>query len=206
MNYCISLIIVCFTATFLHAQDSIQTLTRYKQGQVNESYWRLPTGEKHGTYKRYTRYGNTYISGQYDHGKPIGIWELYKADSSKKLVQRLNFDTHQELFLDSANFPTLFCGPRFFGGNMLQNEYIDRAIKTQFTEAERQALKGKSILVAFSIDQQTLKPINIKVATAGIDLATQKKLVAIVETMPVWLPAIPRAGTCVWEFSVPFLF
>ncbi len=198
--------LACFITSFLQAQDTTQTITRYKQGQINEQYWRLQSGEKHGSYIRFTRYGNTYLSGRYDHGKPIGIWELYRADSSKQLVQRLNFDTHQELFLDTANFPTLFCGPRFFGGNMIQNEYVANAIQTQFTEAERLALKGKKILVAFSIDQQTLKPIQVKVATADIDVATQKKLIAIVEAMPAWLPALPRTGVCVWEFSVPFLF
>jgi hypothetical protein len=181
-------------------------ISRYKEGAINEKFVRNSEGRKDGPYVRYTRFGNKYITGQYKDGAPVGTWSYYSSDSSGVLVQTLNFDTKQETFVDSLRVHSLICGPRYFGGNMLEYEYIQSRMRTDFTEAERQLYKGKTFTVTFTIDSISLKPVTIACTDQTLPESFRKKMEAIVADMPAWLPPVCNNKTEVWRFSVPFPF
>ncbi len=199
--------LLAFTiSTFAIAQDTIHVTTVYKAGQKNEDYYRNPAGDKHGKYVRFTKYGNKYVEGQYTNGFPSGIWNYYSADTAGILVQTLDFDKHKETFCDSMRVQGLICGPRFFGGNMLQQEYIQMRIKSDFTETERQRLKGTSVLAVFDVDPLTYKTIGINVDDAALTEDLKNKIIKIVSEMPAWLPPVCKDKNLVWRMSVVFVF
>lgn len=200
------LIFLLFISCALTAQDTTHITTVYKSGEKNEDYFRNKDGNKTGKYQRYTRYGKLYIDGQYNNGSPVGIWNYYSADTNGTLVQTLDFDTHKESFVDSVNVPSLICGPRYFGGNMAKQEYVQLRIATDFTPAERQRLKGTSVLAVFDIDPVTYKTIGITVDDPALSEDLRAKIVRIVSEMPTWLVPVCKGGTPVWRMSVVFLF
>lgn len=189
-----------------NAQDTTHVNTVYKGGEKNEYYYRDGNGNKIGKYLRYTRYGNTYIEGQYYNGQPVGVWNYYTAENTGKLVQTLNFDAFKETFLDTVNVPSLICGPRYFGGNMAKQEYVQYRISTDFTPAEHQRLKGTSVMAVFDIDTKTYKTNSISVDDPALSEDLRAKMVKIIREMPAWLPPICKGGTPVWRMSVVFLF
>ncbi|HTF04066.1 MAG TPA: hypothetical protein VK826_08570 [Bacteroidia bacterium] len=193
-------------ATVLSAQDSVHVTNAYKNGEKNEDYFRNKDGNKHGKYIRYTRYGKVYIDGQYRNGTPVGTWQYYSADTSGVLVQTLDYDTHKELFCDSMRAQGLICGPRYFGGNMQQQEYIQLRIKTDFTEAERARLKGTTVLAVFAIDPATFKTYGVSVDDPALSEDLRQKIVRIVTEMPAWLPPTCKSQSMVWRMSAPFVF
>lgn len=186
--------------------DTGKVVTYYREGVINESYTLNAKGKKEGAYERNTRYGKKYIRGQYANGNPVGVWEFFSSDTTGVLVQKLDFNSHKELFVDSLRVPALICGPRYFGGNMIKQEYIQNAIKEQFTEAEREMYKGQTFSVMFSIDKITLKPIGVSCTDAGISEDIRKKMELIVSQMPAWLPPVCKESSEVWRFSVAFVF
>lgn len=186
--------------------DTGQVVSRYSNGSVNESYRLNAAGNKEGVYVRYSRYGKKFVSGQYENGKPSGIWEFYSSDTLGKLVQKLDFTNHKELYVDSLRVPSLICGPRYFGGNMIKQEYIQQSIKNRFTETERAMLKGQSFTVVFTIDEKTLKPIGVNCDDNALPDDTRRKLEQIVTDMPAWLPPVCKNSSEVWRFSVVFVF
>jgi hypothetical protein len=206
MKHLVVILAICLSGTLFASGDTTHVTTRYKDGKVNEQFVRNKNGEKDGSYIRYTRYGKKYIVGQYADGIPVGIWEFYSSDVNGVLVQKLDFDTHKELFVDSLRVPSLICGPRYFGGNMLEYEYIGRRIRSDFTAAERNQYKGKVLSVNFTIDKVTLKPAFVSCADQTLPKIIQDKMVKIVSEMPAWLPPVCKAGDAVWNFSVPFAF
>lgn len=185
--------------------DTVHVLTHHKNGAVNEDYNKI-NGLKSGEYKRYTRYDKIYIKGNYSNDSPTGIWEFYAADSAGKLIQRLDFDNHTELYVDSSRAHSLICGPRYFGGNMMQYEYIAKSIRAQFTPEEKRQMRGKAVNVFFTIDSITLKPGNCSINDATVANTIAAKMMRIVSVMPVWLPPVCKTDAMVWRFSVPFLF
>jgi hypothetical protein len=205
MKY-VTLFILLITTSFVAAQDSTRVTTIYNQGTKNEDYHINQEGQKSGKYMRYTRYGNVYIDGQYKNGVPVGVWNYYTADTAGKLLQTLNFDTHQETFVDSVNVPSLVCGPRYFGGNMAKQEYVQMRIASDFTPEERKLLKGKSVLAVFSIDPVNYTTVGITVDDKTIGESVRSKIVRIVEEMPAWLAPVCKGSDPVWRMSVVFLF
>lgn len=189
----------------LSAQDSTHVVRNYRNGNVDEDYFLNASGNKNGKYIRYTRNGKVYIQGQYENGKPVGIWNFYSADTSATLVHTLNFDTQKETFCDSLRAPSLICGPRYFGGNMLKQEYVQHRIKTDFTAAERAQLKGKTVMAVFEIDSVTYRPYGITIDDLSITQDMRTKMVKIINEMPTWLPPVCRQNA-VWRMSVIFLF
>jgi hypothetical protein len=200
----IGLLFIFFLSLNLSAQDTIRTA--YFSGKLNEVYVKDSAGEKNGSYVRYSRYGKKFISGQYQHGLPSGIWEYYSADTVGTLVQKLNFDTHQELFVDSARIPALICGPRYFGGNMLQQEYIQYHIRKSFSLEERNKYKGLTISVELNIDPETMKPMGVTCIDPRISTETRKELIRIISSMPAWLPPVCKSDNQVWRFTIVFAF
>jgi hypothetical protein len=188
------------------AQDTVHVTTSYTKGQKNEDYFRNLEGNKHGKYRRFTRYGKLYIDGQYNNGSPVGTWNFYSSDTLGELVQKLDFDTHKEIMVDSFRVPSLICGPRYFGGNMLQQEYVQHRIKTDFSETERARLKGTSVLVVFEIDPKTYKPYGVVIEDNALSDDIKAKITKIVNEMPAWLPPVCKGGPPVWRMSVVFLF
>ena len=204
-QYIVILFLVLFPAAII-AQDTIHVTTSYTNGKKNEDYFRNLEGNKHGKYQRFTRYGKLYIEGQYNNGTPVGIWNFYSTDTLGELVQKLDFDSHKELMVDPYRVPSLICGPRYFGGNMLQQEYIQQRIKSDFTETEQAQLKGTSVLVVFEIDPKTYKPYGVVVEDNALSDDIKLKITKIVSEMPAWLPPVCKDGTPVWRMSVVFLF
>lgn len=187
--------------------DTGKIVTHYKGGEINEEYSRNKDGNKDGAYVRYTRFGKKYIVGQYANGTPVGNWEFYSSDASGVLVQKLDFTSHKETIVDSLRIPTMICGPRYFGGNMLKQEFLQLHIKTDFTEAEREQYQGQAFTVFFTIDEKTLKPIGISCTDPGLTDAARKKLIQIVSEMPAWLPPVCGKGADpVWRYSAVFVF
>lgn len=200
---CLILLIV---PMYLFAQDSTHITKNYKTGKPDEDYFLNAAGNKNGKYLRYTRYGKLYVDGQYKDGVPVGTWNYYSGDTLGELVQTLNFDTHKETFCGSNRINSLICGPRYFGGNMLKQEYVQHRIKTDFTPEERNMLRGKSVLVVFEIDSVTYTPYGISVEDQAISPDLKAKMVKIIKEMPAWLPPVCTGGTSVWRMSVVFLF
>jgi hypothetical protein len=198
-----------FLCLTVFSQDTLRTF--YSGGQPKEVYTVNQAKEKEGDYVHYTRYGTKYISGHYKNGEPIGLWEFYSSDVNGYLVQKLDFDTHKETYVDSLRVPSLICGPRYFGGNMLQQEYIQRRIRTDFKESERQEMKGKIVSVNFSIDPKTLKPVGIECTDGTVTPEMRAQMVKIVSEMPAWLqPVCKSTGETqpipVWRFTAVFVF
>lgn len=193
---------------FLFAQqDTTKVETKYRNGELNEQYSTNKNGVKVGSYTRYTRYGKKYIVGQYDNGMPVGAWEFYSADTNGVLVEKLDFTTHKELFVDSLRVPSLICGPRYFGGNMLKQEYIQNRIKTDFTDAEKEQYKGQTFTVLFVIDDKSFKAVGVSCNDSGLSEDAKKKMEKIVSEMPAWLPPVcGKDKEIVWRFSVAFVF
>jgi len=189
-------------------KDSLQHIVTYhKNGGINEDYYKSSNGDKIGSYKRYTRYGKLYITGKYNEGMPAGVWYYYSADTSGKLVQALDFDKHKELYVDSLRVPQLFCGPRFFGGNMIQMDYIQKRLRTDFTAEEREKYKGQSFTVSYTVDATTLKPILITPDQTYLSPDMAKRFIQIVKDMPAYLPPVCRPGSePVWRTNVVFYF
>lgn len=200
---CLLLIIL---PMYLVAQDSTHITKNYKNGKLEEDYYLNVSGNKNGKYLRYTRYGKLYVEGQYKDGAPVGTWNYYSGDTLGELVQTLNFETHKETFCDTNRINSLICGPRYFGGNMLKQEYVQHRIKTDFTPEERNMLRGKSVLVVFEIDSVTYTPYGISVEDQAISPDLKAKMVKIVREMPAWLPPACTGGAPVWRMSVVFLF
>lgn len=205
MNKFTCLLLLIFPM-YLVAQDSTHVIKNYKSGKLEEDYYLNASGNKNGTYLRYTRYGKLYIVGQYKDGTPVGTWNYYSGDTMGDLVQTLNFDTHKETFCDTNRINSLICGPRYFGGNMLKQEYVQYRIKTDFATEERNMLRGKSVLVVFEIDSATYLPYGISVEDQAISPDLKAKMVKIIMEMPAWLPPACTSGTPVWRMSVVFLF
>lgn len=201
------LFLLLFTASVsLHAQDSTHITKSYKNGKPDEDYYLNAAGNKNGKYIRYTRNGKPYMQGQYKNGTPVGTWNFYSGDTTGELVQTLNFDTHKETFVDSLRVHSLICGPRYFGGNMLKQEYIQQRIKTDFTPEERTQLKGKSIMAVFEVDSVTFTTYGITIEDASISADLRAKMVKIIKEMPAWLPPVCNNGSMVWRMSVIFMF
>lgn len=183
------------------------TTTYYSDGLLKEKYLLNKEGNKDGPYTCYSRFGKKYISGQYANGEPAGTWEFFSSDTNAFLVQKLDFTTHKELFVDSLRQPSLICGPRYFGGNFLRQEYIQNRIKTDFTEAEKELLKGQNYTVIFLVDQKTLRPVGASCADTELSETIRKKMEKIVAEMPAWLPPVcGKDKDTVWRFSVAFVF
>ena len=193
-------------STCLFSQNTTRVINHYRDGQVYDSYLRNSASEKDGGYVQYSRFGKKYISGQYANGLPVGIWNFYSSDTSGALVQILNFDTHTETFVDSNRVPALICGPRFFGGRMIQNEYLARRIKTDFTNEEKTFYRGQTFIISFSIDPKTLKVVGVSVDDQNLPDPFENKLLAIASEMPSWLPPVCKDKSEVWRFSVPIVF
>ena len=190
----------------IFAQDSTHHVTYYRDGKLNEKYIINSNNEKDGEYVRFTRYGNKYISGQYKSGKPVGIWEYFSSDTEGVLVQKLDFDNHKELFVDPLKVTTLICGPRYFGGSMIQNEYIANRIKTDFTANEKAFYHGQNFTVTFTIDSVSMKPIGVSVDDPNLPIGFSSKMFTIISEMPAWLPPVCVDKSEVWRFSVVFIF
>lgn len=206
MKLFLILLFLAFGPVALLAQDTVHVTTSYTNGKKNEDYFRNPEGNKHGMYQRFTRYGKLYIEGQYNNGTPVGIWNFYSTDTNGTLVQKLDFDVHKEVMVDPLRVPSLICSPRYFGGNMLQQEYIQQRIKTDFTETERASLKGTSVLVVFEIDLKTYNPYGIVIEDNALSEDIKLKITKIVIEMPAWLPPVCKDEAPVWRMSVVFLF
>lgn len=187
--------------------DTTTVKTAYKDGTKNEHYYLNKDGNRNGRYIRYTRYGKVYTEGQYNNGTPVGIWNYYSADTSGKLVETLNFDTHKETFLDSTNVNSLVCGPRYFGGNTAKQEYIQLRIKTDFTEQEKATMKGKSVMGVFEVDILTFTTYAITIENYGYPKNIIDKMIRIIAEMPAWLaPVCDKGDQPVWRHSVVFVF
>ena len=89
---------------------------------------------------------------------------------------------------------------------MLQQEYIQMRIKSDFTETERQRLKGTSVLAVFDVDPLTYKTIGINVDDAALTEDLKNKIIKIVSEMPAWLPPVCKDKNLVWRMSVVFVF
>lgn len=189
-------------SSFLHSQDTIHIENHYGDGELFDVYQKNAKEEKIGSYVQYSRFGKKYIAGQYNNGIPVGTWNYYSSDTSGRLVQTLNFDTHKELYVDSLRVNSLICGPRFFGGRMAQAEYISRRIQTDFTQAEKDAYRDRPFVILFSIDPKTLKVVGASVEDDDLQEPFKSKLLAIVNEMPAWLPPVCKGKTAVWRFSV----
>jgi hypothetical protein len=195
-----------FLSISLFSQDTTRVETHYHDGQIYDTYLRNVSGEKIGDYVQYSRFGKKYITGKYENGIPVGIWNYYSSDTSGALVQTLDFDHHKELFVDSIRVPALICGPRFFGGRMTQNEYIAHRIKADFTNEEKAFYKGKVFVLSFSIDPKTLKVIGVTVDDPSLPEPMKSKLLKIATEMPAWLPPVCKDKNEVWRFSVGISF
>ncbi len=207
MKNILSLLATLFISTFISAQDTTHFVTHYRDGKVNEKYIINSKKEKNGEYIRYTRYGKKYISGQYKDGEPVGVWEYFSSDTTGVLVQKLDFDAHKELFVDPLRVHSLICGPRYFGGSMIENEFIAHHIETDFTTEEKTFYHGQSFTVTFTIDSVSLKPVGITVDDQKLPTAFSAKMIAAVSAMPVWLrPVCSEGKNEVWRFSVVFTF
>lgn len=191
-----------FFSAFLYSQDTTRVVNTYRNGDIYDSYMRNAFGEKEGYYVQYSRFGKKLITGQYNNGIPFGTWNYYSADTSGRLVQTLDFDTHKEVFVDSIRVPALICGPRFFGGRTAQNEYIARRVKTDFTEAEKEVYRNRPFVVSFSIDRKTLKVVGVSIEDNDLQDDFKNKLIRIVSDMPSWLPPVCKDKSEVWRFSV----
>jgi hypothetical protein len=187
--------------------DTLPVNNTYKDGSKNESYFVNTEGNKVGKYVRFTRYGNVYTEGQYDNGSPVGIWKYYAADTGGALVETLDFSTHKETFLDSANVNSLVCGPRYFGGNSAKQEYVQLRIITDFTEQERAMMKGKMIMAVFTIDDKSYKTMDVTIEDNALPYDIRVKMQKIVVEMPAWLaPVCDKEDKPVWRQSVVFVF
>lgn len=195
-----------FAFSFLHAQDSVRVENHYRDGSIYDIYTKNSADEKVGPYIQYSRFGKKYIIGQYEKGVPVGVWNYYSSDTSGVLVQTLNFDTHQETFVDSNRVTQLICGPRFFGGRMAQNEYIARRIEKDFTPEEKRAYKGQAYVLSFSIDPKTFKVIGVSVDDPALPEPMKSKMLKIASEMPAWLPPVCKNKSEVWRFSVAIAF
>ncbi|HEU4718001.1 MAG TPA: hypothetical protein VFU15_09210 [Bacteroidia bacterium] len=190
----------------LRAQDTTHVTTHYHNGKVNEQFTQNKKGDKEGNYLRYSTHGKTLVTGQYKDGVPVGVWNYYSSDTSGTLVDRLDFDTHKELFVDSLRVPQLICGPRYFGGNLAKNEYIAHRIRTDFTPNEIAPYHGQSFTVTFAIDTTTMKPVMPVLDESGLPSSVVEKMKQIVLDMPAWLPPVCKDKNEVWQFSVVFTF
>lgn len=190
----------------LFAQDTTHVNTYYPGGKLNERYVVNSKKEKNGEYIRYSSFGKKYISGQYKNGQPVGVWEYFSSDTLGILVDSLNFDTHKELFVDPLHVSSLLCGPRYFGGKMLENEYINHRIQTDFTPEEKAFYHGQNFSVVFTIDSTTMKPVGISIDDPNLSPAFAAKIITIVSEMPAWLPPVCVGKEEVWRFSVTFIF
>lgn len=206
MKYVLAFFFMVFTSSFLFGKDTTHVTTYYRGGQLNERYILNSSHQKHGEYVRYTRYGKKYITGTYVNGLPAGTWNYYSSDTTGTLVQTLDFDNHRETFVDSLRVHTIICGPRYFGGNMLQYEYVSYHVKNDFTPEERAAHKGKTYTVSFTIDSVSMKPVMISVDNPDLPEPFRKKLETIVAGMPAWLPPVCKNKSEVWRFSVAMVF
>lgn len=190
----------------LSAQDSTHITRNYRNGKLDEDYYLNASGEKNGKYIKYSRNNHKYVEGQFKNGFPVGTWNFYAADTTGDLVQTLNFDTHKETFCDSARVPSLVCGPRYFGGNFLKQDFVEQRIRTDFTEEERAKLKGKNIMVVFEVDSVTYKTYGADVQDNSVSPEIRAKMTKIVQEMPAWLPPVCTGGSLVWRMSVVFVF
>jgi hypothetical protein len=206
MKKIFSLFLILLASISISAQDTMHVVTYYKEGKLNEKYVCNSKKEKDGEYVRYSRFGKTLISGQYSKGQPVGIWQYYSSDSTGVLVQKLDFDSHKELFLDPLRMPQLICGPRYFGGNMLKVEYVKNRTQKDFTDEEKKEHEGQTYTVSFTIDSVSLKPIGITVDDPKLPEPFKNKLIAIVAEMPTWLPPECEGKSAVWRFSVAIAF
>lgn len=199
------LLLFCIAPLLLCAQRD--TTTYYSDGLLKEKFTLNKEGNKDGSYTCYSRFGKKYISGQYANGAPAGTWDFFSSDTNAILVQKLDFTTRKELFVDSLRQPSLICGPRYFGGNFLRQEYIQDRIKTDFTAAEKEELKGQIYTVTFLIDQKTLRPIGVFCSDTELSEPLRKKMENIVSEMPAWLPPVcGKDKDTVWRFSAAFAF
>ncbi|GAB4142128.1 MAG: hypothetical protein Fur0041_17260 [Bacteroidia bacterium] len=205
MRYPITLLF-SMLSVMIFAQDRLHIVKKYSSGTVSEDYHLDENGFKHGPYQRYTRFGKIYIQGYYVHGQPDSTWTYYAPDSVGAMVQKLDFKTRKEIFLDTLKVPQLICGPRFFGGNMLQMEYIQYRMQKDFTPAEYARYKNKTFTVSFTVDSVSLKPALIMCDNATIPDNIKKKMIAIVNDMPAFLPPACPGRDPVWRISVPFYF
>ncbi|MDQ3111089.1 MAG: hypothetical protein M3R17_14445 [Bacteroidota bacterium] len=190
------------SSTFLFAQDTLRVTNYYRDGGIYNTYTNNSAHEKEGHYIQYSRFGKKFIEGQYEKGMPTGVWNYYSSDTSGVLVQTLNFDTHEETFVDSNRVTALICGPRYFGGRMAQNEYIARRIQNDFTKEEKDAYRGRSFVISFSIDRKSLKVVGVSVDDKDLSEPFKAKLIAIAAEMPTWLPPVCKDKSEVWRFSV----
>jgi hypothetical protein len=159
-------------------------------------------GEKDGVYLQQSKYGKPYTKGQYKEGVPVGIWEYFTSDTLGVLVEKLDFDNHKELFVDPLRVHSMICGPRFFGGNMAQKDYIHHRVITDFTADERTKYKGQRYSISFDIDSTTYKPIAASIVIdANAPAALQARMTAIVSEMPVWLTPVCHGDGEVWRFT-----
>jgi hypothetical protein len=196
------LLVALFASTLLYSQDTLRVTNYYRDGTIYDTYTRNAAEEKEGKYLQYSRFGKKFIEGQYQNGMPVGTWNYYSSDTAGILVQTLNFDTHQEMFVDSNRVTALICGPRYFGGRMAQNEYIARHIKTDFTKEEKDAYRGRPFVISFSIDPKTMKVVGVSVEDKDLSEPFKSKLIAIASGMPAWLPPVCKDKNEVWRFSV----
>lgn len=197
---------VLFLCTVLSAQDTTRITNYYRDGLTYDTYTRNTAGEKEGVYVQYTRFGKRFIVGKYTNGIPTGVWNYYSSDTAGVLVQTLNFDTHTETFVDSNRVSAMICGPRYFGGRTAQNEYIARRVKTDFTKEEKETYRGRPFIVSFSIDPKTLKVVGATIEDTDLQESFRKKLLAVANEMPAWLPPVCSGKNEVWRFSIPVIF
>ncbi|HTL82162.1 MAG TPA: hypothetical protein VL651_10680 [Bacteroidia bacterium] len=190
--------------TLLFSQkDTTHITTHYRNGVVNENYVLNKNGEKDGAYLKQTKYGKVYTKGQYNNGVPTGTWEYYTSDTVGTLVEKLDFDAHKELFVDPLRVHSLICGPRFFGGNMAQKDYLHHRVITDFTADERAKYKDQRYSVSFVVDSTTYKPIAASIVVdANTPVELSQRMITMISEMPVWLPPVCRGEGEVWRFTV----
>ncbi|HET6989832.1 MAG TPA: hypothetical protein VFJ43_00850 [Bacteroidia bacterium] len=203
MKTVFAFIIIFLSSYSLFGQDTSVVVNHYGDGKIYDTYKRNAAGEKEGDYIQYNHFGKKYITGQYKNGVPVGIWNYYSSDTSAELVEKLDFDQHKELFVDSNRVHSLICGPRYFGGTKLEKEYVAMREKYDFTEEEKKLYRGKTFIVSFTIDDKTYKAIGIAVDDNTIPEPIKSKLMKIAADMPAWLPPVCKDKSEVWRFSIP---
>ncbi|CAN5206251.1 hypothetical protein BH09BAC5_BH09BAC5_12250 [soil metagenome] len=206
MKHIFSTLILFMVVSSVFAQDSIRIENYYHDGTVYDIFFKNAEGQRQGPYLQYSRFGKKYVEGQYNNGLPVGIWNYFSSDTSGTLVQILNFDTHQETFVDSNRVTSLICGPRYFGGRVAKNEYVARRIESDFTSEEKANYKGMVYVLSFSIDPKTMKVTGVSVDDQNLPETMKAKMYAIANEMPAWLPPVCKDKSEVWRFSIGISF
>lgn len=217
-NLFLTTILASLFLNFGYCQDSILVKNNYKgkyQSKKFEEYFINSIDSlKDGTYKRFSTQGKIIQIGEFENGKPTGIWKFYENNIWNRKYLSFDFDTQTEIFYKDFNQKKVYCSiktnkgyelkavdstARFPGGEMALRFYIIQNLKIDFSK-----YRGR---VEANIEIKKDGKVEVlKIRGRPNDVEIQNELIIVIQNMPNWIPAIENGNLVASKYIFPIRF